>query len=219
MNTITYTILNSSGSFNEKQITTIKTAFARAEHTVSALLKNAPNTDMVFYDNPQETNDKVGVGGQTMNEHTVFVPLDSSFPFTEDEIYVTICHELHHCARLHAVGRTDTLLDTVVMEGTGEQFEKEVLPSRTLITYNKSVTKKQISESLAKLKKVITSGKYNYGEWFLGEGMYPKWYGYALGNYIVEQYGKANGLKPSDMTSVRVEDFELFIQRTSSPDL
>lgn len=208
---MSHTILNSNGSFNGGQITTIEKAFARAEHTVSPLLKNIPNTDVAFYDNPQETNDKVGVGGQTMNEHTVFIPLDSSFPFTEDEIFVTICHELHHCARLHAVGRTDTLLDTVVMEGMGEQFEKEVLPSRTLITYNKSLTQEQISESLAELKKVIKSGKYNYGEWFLGEGSYPKWYGYILGNYIVEQYGEENGMKPSDMTSLPLRNFEIFI--------
>ena len=212
MNKISRTILNSSGSFNEKQIATIETAFARAERTVSTLLKHTPNADVVFYDNPQETNDKVGVGGQTMNEHTVFIPLDSSFPFTEDEIFVTICHELHHCARLHAIGRTDTLLDSVVIEGMGEQFEKEVLPSRTLITYNESLTKKQIAESLAELKKVIKSGKYNYGEWFLGEGIYPKWYGYSLGNFIVEQYGKEHGMKPSEMTQTPTEDFEDFIR-------
>lgn len=211
MNKIFHSILNGGSSFDNEQIATIEKAFARAEHTVSALLKNAPNTDVVFYDNAQETNDKVGVGGQTMNEHTVFIPLDSSFPFTEDEIFVTICHELHHCARLHAVGRIDTLLDTVVMEGMGEQFEKEVLPSRKLITYNESLTKEQISESLAELKKVIKSGKYNYGEWFLGEDSYPKWYGYTLGNYIVEQYGKKKEMKPSDMTSLPLKDFENFV--------
>jgi uncharacterized protein YjaZ len=211
MITIIKTILNSHSKFSEEQLVNIENGFDRASSILENLYPNYTKTDIVFYNNPPEVNVELGVGGQTINEDLIFIPLDSQFEFSEDEIFVTVCHEFHHKMRLEAFGPMYTLLESVLAEGLAEQFEKELLPNRKLVTYESNPDGKMIKNALANLRKVMNGDEYDYNEWFFGTGKYPKWYGYTLGNYIVEEYVKHYEKMPSDLAQTPVSDFESFI--------
>jgi uncharacterized protein YjaZ len=212
MNTIAHTVLNSPSKFSSEQIDLIERALARASKVAKNLLPSLPPIDIVFYNNPVEVIEDVGVGGRTPTENLILVPLDSSFNFNEDEVFVTICHELHHAVRIKHLGMMSNLMESIVAEGMAEQFEKELLPDRTLITFNDDVPDTQIKQSLKDLKQVLKEDKYDHYEWFSGTGKYPNWYGHTVGNYIVSKYGKKHNLKPSELVNTPTKLFETFLE-------
>jgi uncharacterized protein YjaZ len=212
MNRITHTVLNSHSKFSSKQIELIERALARASKVAKTLLPALPPIDIVFYNNPVEVLEDVGVGGRTPTENLILVPLNSSFNFSEDEVFITMCHEMHHAMRIKHLGMMSTLMESVVAEGLAEQFEKELLPDRPLITYNDNLPDSQIKQSLKDLKQVLTEDSYDHDEWFSGSGKYPNWYGYTIGNYIVSTYGKKHNLKPSELVNTPTKEFESFLE-------
>lgn len=215
MTTLIKTILNSHSKFSKQQLTNIEIGFDKAASTLNGLFPNHTQVDIVFYDNAPEVNAELGVGGQTINENLIFIPLDSQFDFSQDEIFVTICHEFHHKIRLEAFGPMFTLMESVIAEGLAEQFEKELLPNRKLITYESTPDSKMIKKALVDLRRVMDGDEYDYNEWFLGTGKYPKWYGYTLGNYIIEEYSKHYKKLPSDLAQTATGNFESFITTLS----
>jgi uncharacterized protein YjaZ len=215
MNTIKHTVLNSHSRFTQEQIAKIDKACGSAVNVLDELFPNHTPVDIVFYDNASEVNVALGVGGQTINESLIFMPLDSQFDFSEQEVFVTICHEFHHKIRLEAFGPMYTLFESVIAEGLAEQFEKELLPDRTLVTYSEASDVKQIEQSLHDLKEVLDGGEYDYYEWFSGTGKYPKWYGYTLGNFIINKYMEKYHKKPSELARTPLNSFEKFITSLS----
>lgn len=212
MRTITKTVLNSNKQFSETQLKTINRAFTEAVRTVRTLLKVLPNVDVVFYDNPEYVVPETGIGGNTDNANTVFIPLDASMHFSERALLFVTRHELHHTVRMNTLGGTDSLFEKVISEGLADQFETEFEARYRPITYRDDIPRDKILEGLKELKGIIKTKDYNYYEWFFGyNDRYPKWFGYTLGNYIIEAYCKANDATPSELTVVPAEDFELFL--------
>lgn len=208
---ISYTILNSHLKFSQQKTIRIHDAFSKASKVLEDIFPIYTAVDIVFYDNVFEVNKDSGVGGQTISEHLIMIPLDSAFDFTEEEIFVTICHEFHHKIRLEAFGPMYDLLDSVIAEGLAEQFEKELLPDRQLVTYKNAPLPDHMTQALKDLKKIIDGDDYDYNEWFLGTGTYPKWHGYVLGNYIVDKYTKKYDKKPSELARTGTSEFKSFI--------
>lgn len=107
----------------------------------------------------------------------------------EIELKGVICHEMCHIAMDYSYysGRK-TFLETLFVEGLAVVFETEQtkkIPSYA--RYDKGFLEKWMPE----LKKQNLSGfDFNYWEWFHGQGKKPKFLGYKLGRYLVDQIRK-----------------------------
>ena len=74
--------------------------------TTRTLLEDLPNVDMVFYDNPEYVVSETGIGGNTDNANTIFIPLDAKFDYSERDLLFVIRHEPHHIVRKNTLGDT-----------------------------------------------------------------------------------------------------------------
>jgi uncharacterized protein YjaZ len=206
-------ILNSNGTFPATKLKVINEAFAIAVRLTRKLLQELPNIDVVFYHNPELVISEVGIGGNTDNENVIMIPLDAKFSLSQHELMLTICHELHHAARMSKLGDTDSLLKKVISEGLADQFELEIDPKHHPITYRKDIAETEIHKGINNLKKIVESGDYDYYEWFFGYGEYPNWFGYTLGNYIIEKYCNENDTKPSRLVHTPADTFSSFLDK------
>lgn len=214
MSTITKTLLNANRQFTDAQVQKIDGAFSEAVRTIRTLLKELPSVDVVLYDNPDYVVEQTGIGGNTDNANTVFIPLDSSFDFSQRELTFVIRHELHHTARMDKLGQTDSLFKKVISEGLADQFEKEFDRDFHPITYRTDIDKDIIRKGFKDLKKIIKTGEYNYYEWFFGyNAIYPNWFGYTIGNMIVETYCKEHNTLPSELTTTPADVFETTLDK------
>ncbi len=212
MSDINIHILNADNTFSKEYIAVINKAFARASRKTRELLIELPNIDVVVYNNPSQVIPATGIGGNTENANTIIIPLDASFDISDEELFLTICHELHHTARMMKLGDTDTLLKKIISEGLAVQFEVEINPKHTPATYKNDVTHDQLMKGMKDLEKIHKTGEYDYYEWFFGYGQYPNWFGYALGIYIIDQYNNINRTTPSRLVDTPAEEFITFIK-------
>lgn len=172
-----------------------------------------PNIDIVFYDNPENVIPHLGIGAFTNNINLVLVPLNSSFKNFEktisEEMLRILAHELHHCARMKAVGYGKTLFETMVSEGLADHFELQVTNKKPQ-AWDTILTAKQFSNMKKKAQKEFNNKKYNHAEWFLGSKSrkIPKWTGYTIGFNIVGKYLKKHpDRKPSQLFAAKAEEF------------
>lgn len=213
MSDINIHILNANNAFSKEYIAIINKAFTRATRKTRELLKELPNVDVVFYDNPSQVIPAIGIGGNTENANTIIIPLDSSFDISEEELYLTICHELHHTARMMKLGDTDSLLKKIISEGLADQFEKEINPKHKIVTYDVDIASDKLLKGFNDLAEVMKTGEYDYFEWFFGYGKYPNWFGYTLGNFIIEKYNSRNKTTPSQLVHTPADEFIDFIKK------
>lgn len=131
---------------------------------------------------------------------------------------LTICHELHHAARMSQLGDTDSLLKKIVSEGLADQFELEIDPNHHPITYRKDLSSEDIQRGLRDLRQIIQSkdGEYDYYEWFFGYGKYPNWFGYTIGNFIISNYWEKSELTPAELVNQSAEGFIPFLDELIS---
>lgn len=211
---INKTILNANDIFSTAKCKVISKAFMEAVKSTSKLLQELPDIDIVFYHNPNAVISETGIGGNTDTQHVIMIPLDAYFDFSEHELMLTICHELHHAVRMSRLGDTNSLLKKVISEGLADQFENEIDPNHHPITYRKDMVDIDITQGLDDLMEVVRlkGGEYDYYEWFFGYGKYPNWFGYTLGNYIIEAYCRHNNTTPSTLVYTPAEKFIPFLE-------
>lgn len=199
-------LLDIAERFDSNQIRLVKEAFDKAVGTSAALIE-VRAVDVVVYHNPNLVIKRTGIGGSTLTPNLISVPIDATRKFKFDDLYLTICHELHHAVRQGKFGFPATLLDAVISEGLADQFEVEIEPTKHPITFRKDIDKKTLLRGFANLKKQMNSKDYDYYEWFFGKGRYPNWFGYTLGNIIVEAHVESRKIKPSKLVDSRTKTF------------
>ena len=211
MSNIISTILNANNDFSQNYLEIINRAFTKATRITRGLLQELPNIDILFYANSNQVIEQTGIGGNTENENTIIIPLDPKFSISEEELFLTICHEIHHAKRIAILGDTNSLLKKVISEGLADQFQVQIQPGVRPITYRSDISRDDLEKGLNDLKRILNDGEYDYYEWFFGYGKYPNWMGYTLGNMIIERYTAVSGQLPAKLVSEPVEYFSKFV--------
>ncbi len=172
-----------------------------------------PDVDIVFYDNPNNTIPHLGIGAFTNNINLVLVPLNPKFKNFDktinEEMLRILAHELHHCARMKAVGYGGTLFEVMVSEGLADHFELQVTNRKSQV-WDSILSAKQFGIMKKKAMKERNNKKYNHAEWFFGSNdrKIPKWAGYTIGFNLVGDFLKNNpDKKPSQLFAVKAEEF------------
>jgi len=117
-----------------------------------------------------------------------------------------VSHEMHHIKTDFCnYSERKTFLDALVFEGLAIAFQTEQLKkSPRYARYNRKLVQKW----LPVLKNQDLSSKdYNYYEWFWGQGKKPKFLGYKLAKYLIDQTQKNYpDLTVMDLTKKKAKD-------------
>ncbi len=206
-------LLNASGSLSqfEKEI---KSEFSAAVSEISKIIKLV-NVDIVIYDNPEGAIPEIGLGGYTQNDNLIFIPIDPKFAnlpkSIKENLKRTMAHELHHVMRWRKVGYGNTLLEAIITEGLADNFDLEVFGGNPPL-HCQALKENEIKNLLSKAKNEFDDIKYDHNAWFFGskEKNIPRWTGYSLGFYLVNNYLKKNPkAKPSAIYEKPAKDFLL----------
>ncbi len=171
-----------------------------------------PPVDIVIVDNPEGSIPETGVGGRAYNAHFLVISVDPEFTRIHDvigeEIESTLAHELHHCARMDAIGYGETLLEALVTEGLADHFDIEInggMPK----PWSNALSKGQVEDLLKKAAPEYRKRSYSHESWFFGseEMGIPRWTGYSLGFKIVSDYLMKTGKKPSELVGIPASEF------------
>lgn len=109
--------------------------------------------------------------------------------YAKNKLRALVCHEMHHIKTDFCnYSKRRAFLDALFLEGLAIAFQTERLKETPkYVRYNK----KFIRKWLPVLKKQDLSARdYNYYEWFWGQGKKPKFLGYKLAKYLMDQIQK-----------------------------
>ena len=185
------------------------------DETVNKISKTMPlqEIDVVIQDNPRKAIPEIGVGGSTIFSYLIEISIDPNFPNLINliglQIRETLAHELAHAFRWGTLEYNGTLLESLISEGLADHFEMEInntLPK----SWDKALDKEQLNNLLNLAKKQYFSEDYIYSDWFFGskDGKIPRWTGYSLGFYLVDEYLKKHpDQKASTLYNVKAEEF------------
>jgi hypothetical protein len=133
---------------------------------------------------------EIGFGGRA-DAGTVFIQFDSGGSLwestLESEFPPLFAHELHHVARLRAVGFNEHLLDALVAEGLADQFSVELLGVPPPL-WAVALTGSELELWAERARDKWFNGDYNHAAWFFGTGSVPRWAGYAIGFRLTGDY-------------------------------
>lgn len=182
-------LLIANASHNlDKHIRKIEKAYERAIATTSKLL-NLKGVDIVCIADASMVIPEIGIGGYTPGRYLSYLYIDPVFNVDENEIYNTLCHELHHAKRYEDIGYGDTLFDSMIFEGLAIAFEEEV-SGTTAFMPSQLLTRVDTESLIGKVKAHFDDTNFEHFRWFIFDstGELPRWTGYEVGYYLVRRY-------------------------------
>lgn len=195
MRPIEYYIANATGELSELQ-DSIERALAKAIPIVTKEL-GAEGINIIFLPEPDKVIEELGVGGSSYHPNHAHVYIDPEHTeVTEEALFATLLHEIHHCMRWRDPGLNKSLGEGMIFEGLACLYEEEHIgkaPIYATVTLN--------DEHVAKAMQTINSKEYNLSEWFFGSGSLEKWLGYTLGYKLCKDYSEKTGLSASQLVN------------------
>lgn len=203
-------LLNADGSFNKYQ-TTLQQIFDDSLAKIAQLIP-VEKVDVVVRNYKEGTIPEVGIGGYAPDKKEISITINLSFPNIEQVFYTefpdTLAHELHHVARWKSVGYGRTLFEAIVSEGLADDFATRLIYKKPHL-WDTALHDKEILKYFGRAKKEFSSKDYNHNSWFFGDKKLkiPRWTGYSLGNYVVQQYSKKKTLSLESSYKVETNAF------------
>ena len=146
---------------------------------------------------------QMGVGGHPIGTDTVWMYFQPENPnFKTSFVASGLPHEIHHAIRLRNPDWHWSLLESMVMEGLADHFQIEVVGGEPG-PWTRALTPEEIQRSLIRVKPLLRVKVESYQEfveeyetpWLFGrsgDNPIPRWTGYTLGWWIVENYLRAH---------------------------
>jgi uncharacterized protein YjaZ len=188
-------IANSTGKL-DNLLDRINSAFYEAKKTVEKELK-ANQIDVVFIYSPFPQAEMRGVSGSSRGPNLVLMWINSDINISQEELYLTLLHEIHHCIRQRTYKYGVNLGETIVYEGLATLYEEEHGGNKPV--YAKAKIKKS---EIDKAVKNFKNEKYSQSEWFFGSSNITKWFGYTFGYNLCEAYSKKVGKKAAELVDI-----------------
>lgn len=176
MNTANVLVANSGGTLT-KFLPMIEDCFDKTLETFKVKSISLSPVDVVVVDANYTVIPEMGIGGYSPAQNIVYVSIDPTHDIKEQDLYMTMLHELHHAARWRSPGYGSTLREALLSEGLATLFEEEVTGA-TPIYAKVAIAQKQINAA----KKELDNSHYNHRMWFIsGNETIPHWFGYSYG--------------------------------------
>jgi len=213
MESIKLYVANSGGALNN-HLDKIGRAFQRAVSVVSVKLF-LTQVDVICANDPYGTIQALGIGGYAPNRHLAYLYLDGLKELDENEIFYTLCHELHHTRRYDGPGYGQTLFDSFIFEGLATAFEEAMSEGGTYLStllQQRTKTPKLIKET----SKYFDDKDFDHRTWFITDKTkkLPSLAGYEIGFYIVRNYLALNNQTAADLVLTPTDIFHKFFLDT-----
>lgn len=206
MSNIKLHIINSAGTLDALE-SSIKAAYSKAIERVASEL-GLNTVDIVCLQDEKMVIPEIGVGGYTPNRNLVYIYVDTKKDISENELYNTLCHELHHAKRYDGPGYGKTLFDSMIFEGLATAYEAE---NEHAFIPEQLMARQDTLKLIDNVKEHFTDTDFNHFKWFIyDEGNeLPRWAGYEIGFYIVRNYLERTNKKASDLVT---EASDIFLE-------
>ena len=182
--------LNAAQDF---QLSILEKIKAEALNALTHIRKHLPeiNLDLVFLSAPKITGGEP-IWGYSRNASTIFIYIDlvnsELDSILSHQLKTVLAHEYHHACRWKSVGYGSTLGEVLISEGLADIFSMEVFNGDTP-RWCKALNVDEIDTWLRKASEQFNDRNYNHQGWFFGNSAgIPKWTGYSLGYFLVNQY-------------------------------
>ncbi len=150
--------------------------------------------DIVVTHDPGSVIPETGECGRAFSAHLFYIYLDSKRKdfktIVKEKIPGTIAHEGHHVLRWGTAGYGETLGEAVISEGLACHCEEELTGQRQ--PWDHALSELQLKKYTVSVKRNFNKKPYDHYQWFYNgrkKGI-PRWTGYSVGYYLVEQYLK-----------------------------
>jgi len=158
----------------------------------------ANKIDVIFIYAPKSVIPEMGIGANSPGPHNIYVAFDPEFKDIKDEdIFLSIMHEAHHCMRWRDPGYGKTLGEAMISEGLATLYEEE-LSGKPPIYSQMNIQPEEIEEA----KKMINHEKYDHAKWFFGTNEITRWFGYTYGYQLCKAYAVKTGKKASQLIHI-----------------
>lgn len=153
---------------------------------------------------------EIGFGGRA-DGGTVFLGFDPDFAALattiDADLFPLLAHELHHVARIRAVGYGDNLLGAMVSEGLADHFSIELAGVDPPI-WATALSPQQLVTWSSNAQQQWFDGNFDHAGWFFGNGTIPRWTGYTVGFELTGAYLAAHpGRRASDLIAEPATSF------------
>lgn len=126
---------------------------------------------------------EIGIGGRA-DRGAVRLTFDPESPFLaasiEAELSPMLAHELHHVARIRAIGYGNHLLGAMISEGLADQFAVEAAGIDPPL-WSTALDSGQLATWTSRAREQWFDAGYDHSAWFFGTGEIPRWAGYTIG--------------------------------------
>lgn len=209
---------NAGNVFSDEDVALISRAVKDAETYLLKELAFNYDVDIVVTPPSQlmRTIPEDGITGRTYNSQLIVIILNKSeAEVTRESVFETICHEMSHSLRWEKLPEyANTLFEGMIMEGLAIALEAKALEdngisSKQLFLKTMLETTPEMNEvMLANLKHKLADTNYDYETiFYTGDDDLPRWAGYRLGYYFVQQHFKRTGVSITEATTTSYKDF------------
>jgi len=180
--------LKSKNDFASKEKRQIENSIREIAERAIDLLEIKGIINITVYPFVLEILGKPRVMGEAMSREWLGLTIPPKV-YLPNDLKGIVYHELHHLARRFTyyieVGAHRSLVNSIFSEGLATAFEAEQVPQHTPICAGYDIL--ELEKWFSELKKEMWNGNYNHDAWFFGKGEKPRWLGYKIGMYLVDQ--------------------------------
>lgn len=138
------------------------------------------------------TNESMGGSGGNSTKHSVILTfVNTKVPTWKINLVKTIYHEYAHAVSPFYNSWTNTLGESIVLDGIAEHFQEYASNDKNSL-FSDILSDNECKEIIDELRPHFNSTDDNiYNELFYGGKKYKLWTGYALGYYVIKEYLKS----------------------------
>lgn len=192
------THFHSTHAIAEKDASTIKTRIMEASARVGDKFPLS-EIDIVVV-----ASDDVGFWGNAFYRNTITLIHGSGSALEANRIAPTFYHELHHLARMQAIGYGTTLGEAVISEGLAVGMEAEMEEDMSI--YGEFKNEAEFKKTYSSFLQEQLSTSYSYQRWFVDRDAEVVFAGYKLGYKLITQYCDQTKNKPSELFATHAKD-------------
>ncbi|HHU06731.1 MAG TPA: DUF2268 domain-containing protein [Clostridiaceae bacterium] len=139
-----------------------------------------------------------GISGRTYNSRLIVLVINKEEKIlTANAIFEIICHEMSHSLRWEKLPEySDNLFKGMILEGLAIVLEQKAIEARGgekqfFLERMLETTEDEYKKMVNELESSFSKTSYDYeGIFYTGNETLPRWAGYRLGYYFVQQYLK-----------------------------
>lgn len=226
MGKINLLVANATQAFTEADLELFHSAAREAEEFITTTFDFDYEVDVVIATPSQrlQTIPEDGIGGQTYHSRLIVIVVNKEQRAVDKAIvFEVLCHEISHSLRWEKVPEySKTLFDDMIFEGLAVVLEEKAVgdTKRTnqqfFLTEVQNTPQTVVENIITQLKTNFDSEDYNYNTvFFTGNDELPRWAGYRLGYYLVQEYLARTGKTISKATLESYGEFK--IRANTSP--